>query len=217
MQRQIPDILQDHELAALLAVPNVTTPSGLRNRALLELMANAGLRSKEIVGLRTRDIREEGGQVTLHLRQTKGDRSRRVPLPPGTADWLRLWLASRRGVGIGSGPVFCTISRGERRAGFARDAELQPGRPLSDRYLRALVARCAWKAGIQRRVHPHMLRHTFATRLLRHTRNLRVVQTALGHASITTTQVYTHVIDDELSEAMIALPPPGATGAPQGS
>jgi len=210
MRRQIPDILQDHELAALLAVPNVTTPSGLRNRALLELMANAGLRSKEVVGLRTRDVREEGGQVLLHLRQTKGDRARRVPLPPGTADWLRLWLACRRGLGIGSGPVFCTISRGERMAGFARAAELQPGKLLSDRYLRELVARCARKAGIQRRVHPHMLRHTFATRLLRHTRNLRVVQTALGHASITTTQVYTHVLDDELSEAMIALPPPGA-------
>jgi site-specific recombinase XerD len=206
MDRQIPDILSDNELARLLAVPNVTTPSGLRTRITLELMANAGLRSKEVLGLRTTDVREANGQMLLHLQITKGDRVRRVPLAPDTANWLRLWLDRRRQLGITSRTVICTVSEGNRQARFSRTSELKPGKPLNARYLRALVARCGQQAGIDRRVHPHLLRHCYASRLLRHCRNLRVVQSALGHASINTTQIYTHVVAEELAEAMVSLP-----------
>ena len=208
MERQIPDILSDAELARLLAVPNVTTPSGLRTRVALELMANAGLRSKEVLGLRTTDIRDTKGQMLLHLQITKGDRVRRVPLSPDTANWVRLWLDRRRQLGITTRTVICTISEGSRQAGFSTDPELRPGKPLNARYLRASVARCGQQAGLDRPVHPHLLRHCYASRLLRHCRNLRIVQSALGHASINTTQIYTHVVAEELAEAMTSLPAP---------
>lgn len=207
MSQQIPDVLQDHELARLLAVPNLTTPSGLRNRCLFELMANAGLRSKEALALKTSDIRQDGERTLLHLRETKGSKVRRVPLTPDTAGLLSLWLARRKELGIAGRFVFCTISSGRRQSGFAGDPELEPGKPLNSRYLRELVSRCGRKAGIERRVHPHILRHSFATRLLRHS-NVRVVQAALGHASLTSTQVYLHVLNDELTEAMTTLPAP---------
>ena len=208
MGRQIPDVLTDDELARLLAVPNVTAPSGLRNRALLELGAGAGLRNQELVGLRTTDLRQENGDLMLHLTTTKGRVARRIPVPPQAASWLRLWLAKRGELGIRTRSVFCTISSGWRRAGFARDPELKPGEPLDPRYLRQMVAQCARRAGIERRVTVHMLRHTYATRLLRHSRNVRVVQAALGHASLTTTQVYMHVANEELAEAVRTLPAP---------
>ena len=208
MNRQIPDILSDSELARLLAVPHVTTPSGLRTRIALELMANAGLRSKEVLGLRTTDVRDADGQMLLHLQITKGDRVRRVPLSPDTANWMRLWLDRRRQLGITSRTVICTISEGNRQAGFSRNPELKPGRPVNARYLRALVARCSQQAGIDRRVFPHLLRHCYASRLLRHTHSLLIVQNALGHARITTTQIYTHVAVQELAEAMTSLPVP---------
>jgi integrase/recombinase XerD len=222
MARQIPDVLTDEELARLLAVPNVATPTGLRNRAMLELMGVAGLRSKEVLGLRTGNVRESSGRLTLHLTTTKGDRVRRVPLQSETANYLRLWLQERRGMGLGNGYVFCTVSKGHRSAGFATDGELLPGKPLAGAYLRSLVARCGEKTGIdrgtwerngktvRRLIHPHTLRHTAATRLLRHKGNLRVVQEALGHANIGTTQVYTHVVQEDLEDAMATLPRPEA-------
>jgi len=207
MSQQIPDVLQDHELARLLAVPNLTTPSGLRNRCLLELMANAGLRSKEVLGIKTSDVRQDGEKTLLHLKVTKGSKVRRVPLSPDSAGLLALWLAKRKELGIVGKIVFCTISSGRRQSNFAEDPELEPGKPLNSRYLRELVSRCGKKAGIGRRVHPHICRHSFATRLLRHS-NVRVVQAALGHASLTSTQVYLHVLNDELTEAMTSLPSP---------
>jgi len=208
--RQIPDVLTDDELARLLAVPSVTTASGLRNRAILELGACAGLRNKELVGLRTTDIRQENGDMVLHLSVTKGGVARRVPLPPEAASWLRLWLARRTELGIRSRTVFCTISTGRRMAGFTVDPELKPGEPLDPRYLRQMVSQCARKAGVERRVNVHTLRHSYATRLLRHCHNVRVVQTALGHKSVTTTQVYLHVLNEELSDAVRTLPAPEA-------
>jgi site-specific recombinase XerD len=208
MGRQIPDCLTEKELEQVFSVPNLTTPSGLRNRAMLDLMAQGGLRSKEIVGLKTTDVREEEEQVVLHLRETKGGKNRRIPLAPRSAELLLLWLAKRRAMGIRTRHVFCTISTGQRRAGFSKDPELRRGEPISDRYLREFVARCGEQAGIERRLHPHLLRHTYASRLLRHCRNVRVVQTALGHSSLTTTQIYTHVLNDELTEAMATLPEP---------
>jgi len=211
MKRRVPEILEPEELVALLSQPNVATPTGLRNRAMLQLMADGGLRVSEVLGLRTSDLRTDHvchrKTTVLHLKATKGGHHRVVALPADADNYLRLWLEERRRLGIPNGLVFTTLSTGQVRGPFAREGKLlSPGGRLNDRYIRQMCQRLGKKAGIDRRVHPHMLRHTFATRLLDHTRNIRQVQEALGHADLSTTMVYTKVKPRELTEAMVTLP-----------
>ena len=136
----------------------------------------------EVVGLRPSDIRWEAGE--LHLTHTKGGRHRVVPLSEETLGYLRLWTEKRP---AGGTKRFFTTLRGT---------------PVSPRYVQAMVAREAESAGIERRVHPHMLRHTYATELLDERYNIREVQELLGHANLSTTQIYTHVNLGELKEKM---------------
>ena len=173
MPRKLPETLQRSEAKALLEQPSLSCPTGIRNRAMLELMYHAGLRLGEVVGLRPSDIRWEAGE--LHLTHTKGGRHRVVPLSEETLGYLRLW-AEKRPAGR-SKRFFTTLK----------------GKPVSPRYVQAMVAREAHNAGIERRVHPHMLRHTYATELLDEGYNIREVQELLGHANLSTTQIYTHV------------------------
>ena len=173
MPKKLPETLQRSEAAALLDQPSLSCPTGIRNRAMLELMYHGGLRLGEVVGLRPSDIRWEAGE--LHLQHTKGGRHRVVPLTEETLGYLRLW-AEKRPAG-GTKRLFTTLK----------------GKPVSPRYVQAMVAREAQSAGIERRVHPHMLRHTFATELLDEGYNIREVQELLGHANLSTTQIYTHV------------------------
>ncbi|MEA3404011.1 MAG: tyrosine-type recombinase/integrase [Armatimonadota bacterium] len=145
----------------------------------------------------------------------KGGRDRTVPLPDHAAETLETWLVYRKGLGIANGSVFCTIARGRNvhpkatAEGLGDETvvtELTPGKPLNPRYIRALVTRLAEKAGIEKRVTPHVLRHTAATRMLKAVGDVRRVQEFLGHADVSTTQVYTEVLGQDVAEAVDAVP-----------
>ena len=181
-------MLSDEEQRALLAQPNPRYPTGERNRLMLSVMLNTGLRLSEATGLQWRDIDLNTGK--LFVRQGKGAKDRTLWLGDGDMEGLRTWRARQASsVGAMTPHVFSTLRGG----------------PVSSRYVQQMVRRYAAKAGIQKRVHPHLLRHVFATDLLRDTGNIRLVQKALGHADLSTTEIYTHIYDKELRDAMIPL------------
>lgn len=211
------EVLEQSELEAILNQVNTRTPTGARNFALLQLMAQTGIRCGEALQVTAKDVRqEEWGtngdrqKVTvlrLPRRATKGKQERQgIPLAPVTRQALEVWQEKRAGLGLKGGPLFCTISAGKRAAGFAEgEGELTPGKSLNPRYVRDLVKRLAEAAGIERRVHPHMLRHTALTNLYDKTRDLRMVQQVAGHTTGRMTERYTHVHPLAVAEAMGAL------------
>jgi integrase/recombinase XerD len=175
--RRLPQLLSRAEAEALLAAPDPRTAAGRRDRAMLELLYAAGLRASELVSLSVNDVHLETRMV---LARGKGSKERVVPLGAPAAEALRLYLSSARErllSGRRSRDLFVT-SRGRRmtRQGFWK-----------------LLGRHARAAGIERPVSPHQLRHSFATHLLAGGADLRAVQAMLGHADVSTTQIYTHV------------------------
>ncbi len=159
-------------------------PTGVRNRALIAVLWRCGLRISEALQLELRDVDLQAG--TVRVRHGKGDRSRTVGLDEQTTALLARWLDRRRKLGAGArAPIFCT---------------LQGGR-LDSSYVRRLLPRLARKAGIDRRVHAHGLRHTYAAELAREGTAINVIRDALGHTSLAVTDRYlrdvapTHVID----------------------
>lgn len=204
------DAMTEEELERLLATVNTTSPTGKRNLALFTLMADAGLRVGEALALETpKDLVREGGVIThVQVRHGKGDKQRRHVLTQRAAVRLGVWLEARAALGIGTGPVFCTVSKGQQRNGFGGDRTLEPGRALDSRYVRYLVDRKAKEAGIERHITPHTFRHTFATDMLRKTGNLELTRKALNHAHVSTTaKVYSHLQDRDVEEAIKALRP----------
>jgi len=183
--RKIPEILEADEQAALLRQPNPRYPTGERNRLVLRLMMDTGLRLAEACALRWRDIDLTTGK--LMVRQGKGAKDRTLWVSESDLKILRSWR-ERQARDVAGSPdhVFTTIA----------------GSPISGRYVQQMVKRYAAKAGIEKNVHPHTLRHTFATDLYRETTNIRLTQKALGHANLSTTQIYTHVVDEELEGAL---------------
>ena len=210
--RQIPsraqDALSEDQLEALLDAVNTRYPSGQRNLALLLVMADAGLRVAEAVGLETQDLITEAGQLThMKIRHGKRGKQGRIALTPRTAAKLARWLRTRAELGIGRGAIFCTISEGKAGGHWAEDGQaLEPGRAVNTEYVRQLVHRLAWKAGIEGRVTPRTLRHTFATRLLRATGNLEIVRKALRHSDIQTTAgIYSHLVQEDVDRSIARL------------
>jgi len=178
-------VLTEQESAALLGQPNCRYPTGERNRLLLSLMLNAGLRLSEAIGLRWRDLDLISGK--LFVREGKGAKDRTLWVGETDIADLRCWR-DRQGQAVEHAPehVFTTLA----------------GSPVSGRYVQQMVKRYAARAGIEKRVHPHILRHTFATDLYRDCGKIRLVQKALGHADLSTTMIYTHVYDEEVENAM---------------
>ena len=176
----LPEVLTSEERQALLSSPNPACRTGLRNLCMLALMLNAGLRSAELLNLHPRDIDPATGR--LKVRQGKGKKDRILWLSEADLELLQRWLKIRPD----SQYLFCTLSGGK----------------ILSRYLRYLVKRLSTQAGIAKDIHPHTLRHTFATDLYRETKNIRLVQKALGHSDLSTTMIYTHIVDEELEEAM---------------
>lgn len=211
------EVLEAQELEAILEQVNTRTPTGARNFALLQLMAQTGIRCGEALQVTAADIRQEewrtnGDRVKvwalrLPRRTTKGKQDRQgLPLSPAVRQALEVWQEKRAALGIKGGPLFCTISDGNRAAHFAEgEGKLTPGKPLDSRYVRDLVKRLAAKAGITRRVHPHMLRHTALTALYDRTQDLRLVQTVAGHTTSRMTERYTHVHSIAVAKAMGAI------------
>jgi integrase/recombinase XerD len=179
--KKLPEILNTQERKALLSAPRIKSPTGHRDLCLITLMLNTGLRAAEVLHLRVRDIDWTSGQ--LMVREGKGQKDRTLWLNEPDLDLLRSWRARRP---VDSELMFTTLR----------------GTPVNDRDLREMVKRRAQKVGITKDVHPHMLRHTFATDLYRVTKDIRLVQKTLGHADLSTTMIYTHLVDDDVAHAM---------------
>ena len=185
MARTIPEVLTETEQEALLAQPNPRYPTGERNRVMLRLMLDTGLRLSEAIALKWRHIDLNSGKVMV--REGKGKKDRTLWTGEENLEQLRKWR--ERQTAVVERPcelVFTTLKGGE----------------LHPRYIQRMVKRYAVKAGIQKDIHPHTLRHSFATDIYRDTSNIRLTQKALGHANLATTQIYTHIVDEELEEAM---------------
>jgi site-specific recombinase XerD len=181
------DLLTAAEVELLMRQCSRRAPTGVRNRALIAVLWRCGLRIGEARALAVKDLDPDSG--TLVVQRGKGGKRRVVGVDSGTIALIGRWLEVRRKRGIPAGgtPLFCSLA----------------GKPLDLSYVRHLLPRLARKAGIERRVHAHGLRHAFAVDLVRSGAPLYVVRDALGHASVATTQVYlSRVGAHEAVEAM---------------
>ncbi|HXD07814.1 MAG TPA: site-specific tyrosine recombinase XerD [Burkholderiaceae bacterium] len=181
---RVPKTLSEAQVEALLAAPDVDTPLGLRDRAMLELMYASGLRVSELVTLKSVHVGLNEGALRV---TGKGAKERLVPFGEEAHAWLRRYLDEARGAILkehGCDALFVTV----QGAGMTRQMFWQ------------LVKKHARTAGIDAPLSPHTLRHAFATHLLNHGADLRAVQMLLGHADISTTQIYTHVARERLRQ-----------------
>ena len=180
--RPLPGVLAEHEVERLLAAPDIETAVGIRDRAMLEVLYATGLRVSELVSLSSEQVNLVQGVVRVI---GKGGKERLVPLGEPAVAWLERLLEGSRAEILGakgSSALFPTA----RGRGMTRQAFWH------------LVKRYAARAGISRDISPHTLRHAFATHLLDHGADLRVVQMLLGHRDISTTQIYTHIARERL-------------------
>jgi integrase/recombinase XerD len=192
LPRSLPRALGEREIEALLAAPDVATPVGLRDRAMLELMYAAGLRVSELVGLPATAVNLRQGALRV---MGKGSKERLVPLGEEAQHWLQRYLAEARPVLAGKRAPLALFLDAPAGGAAAKGA----GEPPSRQQFWGLVKRYAAVAGIDpRRISPHGLRHSFATHLLNHGADLRALQMLLGHASLSTTQIYTLVAREQL-------------------
>lgn len=183
--RKLPQVLDTDEAVKLVELPTDAT-LGLRDRALLELFYSSGLRLSELCNLRWRDLDLDGGLVTV---LGKGNKQRSVPVGSHAREALRAWRAEM---------------------GAANDAPVFPGRhgaTISPRAVQIRIKQLGVRQGLFKHVHPHMLRHSFASHVLESSGDLRGVQELLGHADIATTQIYTHLDFQHLAKVYDAVHP----------
>ena len=180
--RRLPKSLSEKDVEALLAAPNPSTAMGLRDRAMLEVLYATGLRVSELVSIELTQINMRQGVVRV---VGKGNKERLVPLGEEALDWLQRFLDESRA-------EFC---RGRPTEALF---PTRSGRGMSRQAFWYMIKKYARKAGIKTALSPHTLRHAFATHLLNHGADLRVVQMLLGHSDISTTQIYTHVASERL-------------------
>jgi integrase/recombinase XerD len=177
----LPKFLDLDEVDRLLAQPDVSTPRGLRDKALISVLYATGLRVSELISLRLPNLHLQEGYLTCI---GKGDKERIVPIGQEATDWVRRYLADARPklVPKSSPWLFVNVRGG----------------PLSRVGFWKLLKEYGLKAGISRNISPHVLRHSFATHLLDRGADLRAIQMMLGHADLSTTQIYTHVLEARL-------------------
>jgi integrase/recombinase XerC len=184
--KKLPHFVEREDMVRLLATPSEATPLGLRDRAILETLYSAGLRVSELTGLDLGDVDLDDGMATV---RGKGKRERLALLGPPATLALRKWLAGRQGLlglRFDSQPALFVNRRGSR---------------LTSRSVGRLLARYLAQAGLDPRTSPHTLRHSFATHLLDAGADIRGVQELLGHKSLSTTQIYTHVSTQRLRDS----------------
>ncbi|HVE58006.1 MAG TPA: site-specific tyrosine recombinase XerD [Pyrinomonadaceae bacterium] len=175
----LPKFLNQTDVESLLQVPDVATETGLRDRAILELMYACGLRVSEAVDLRISDVELDAGILTC---TGKGSKTRKIPIGTSAVEWLKSYLVlRRRKEKVEIQNLFVTFS----------------GRPLNRQIIFLFIKEYAAKIGLPD-VSPHTLRHSFATHLVQNSADIRSVQQMLGHADISTTQIYTHITDAHL-------------------
>ncbi len=182
--KPLPKSLTESEVEALLAAPDTETPEGFRDRTMLELLYATGLRVSELVGLRPDQISLTQGVLRV---MGKGSKERLVPFGEEALGWLRRFLQGARPDLLGERPCDALFPT-RRGSGMTRQAFWYN------------IKRYAVVAGISSSLSPHTLRHAFATHLLNHGADLRVVQMLLGHSDLSTTQIYTHVAQARLQE-----------------
>jgi integrase/recombinase XerD len=185
----LPRFLSPDEVEALLRTPDVKTARGLRDRALLEVLYATGLRVSELVKLRLTEIQREGGYLQF---TGKGNKERIVPVGETARDWVDRYLREAR-------PV---LARGREApevflSGWHAKGSSRP-RPLTRTGFWKLLRAYGRQAGVRSHLSPHVLRHSFATHLLERGADLRAIQAMLGHADLSTTQIYTHVLEARL-------------------
>lgn len=171
-RRRPVEVLTADEVASLLRQCSTRAPTGIRNRALIAVMYRAGLRCAEALALRVADVNADAGTVRVLL--GKGAKPRTVGMDAGAFDAIARWADTRRALGIRGGPLFCTLA----------------GRKLNPRYVRALMTRIGRKAGIEKRVHCHGLRHTHSAELVWEGTPPHVIRDQLGHSSLAVTDRY---------------------------
>jgi integrase/recombinase XerD len=184
LPRSLPKILTEEDVDALLAAPNVETPLGLRDKSMLEALYASGLRVSELVAMTLAQLSQDMGVVRV---VGKGNKERQVPVGEEALAWIRRYMDN---------------ARLEILAGRRVDALFvtSRGTSMTRQAFWYLIRRYAVRAGIRKGVSPHTLRHAFATHLLNHGADLRVVQMLLGHADISTTQIYTHIARERLKQ-----------------
>ncbi len=182
--RSLPKSLSESDVELLLLTPNTGTALGLRDRAMLELMYASGLRVSEIVTLTLDQMSLQRGLVRL---LGKGNKERLTPMGEEALDWLQNYLATARE----------DLLKGQRTDAVFVTSR---GTAMTRQAFWHLIKRHAKKAGVTIPLSPHTLRHSFATHLLNHGADLRVVQMLLGHSDLSTTQIYTHVAKERLKQ-----------------
>ena len=184
LPRSLPKSLNEDEVVTLLNAPNVDEPVGLRDRAMLELLYACGLRVSELVDIKVTEVSVSDGVVRV---TGKGSKTRLVPMGEEAVDWISQYLSKSRSFILQKrlcDALFVT-NRGEA---------------MTRQAFWYLIKRYSLLAGITKHMSPHVLRHAFATHLLNHGADLRVVQMLLGHSDISTTQIYTHVARERLKQ-----------------
>jgi integrase/recombinase XerD len=185
IERYLPETLSEPEIARLLSAAGGKTPLEIRDRAIVELLYASGLRVSELCGARLENLDLDEGFIRV---LGKGNKQRLVPVGSGARKALQRYLQAGRPELVGKktgGEVFLSVR----------------GRKLTNQRIWQLLGALGKRAGLEKDVHPHMLRHSFATHLLQGGADLRIIQEMLGHADISTTQIYTHVDTSSLQKA----------------
>jgi integrase/recombinase XerD len=178
---RLPQFLTEEEMERLLFAPDIKTDVGVRDRALLEVMYATGLRVSELCGLKTSDVELDAGLLTCH---GKGSKQRRIPIGKSAVHWLQRYAAIRKQFGSDTRP----------------ELFLHRGRMLTRQAAWSIIKTYAAQAGVPD-ISPHTLRHSFGTHLMQHGADSRSVQALLGHADISTTEIYTHITDLHMRKA----------------
>lgn len=182
--RSLPQSLSEDEVDSLLNAPNTDEPLGHRDRAMLELLYATGLRVSELINLKLSQVNFSQGVLRI---VGKGDRERLIPLNEESQNWLKEFI---------DGPRMEILL--ERQTDYLFPT--RRGNRMTRQAFWHIIKRYAEKAGVRQKMSPHSLRHAFATHLLNHGADLRVVQMLLGHSDLSTTQIYTHVARERLKE-----------------
>ena len=191
VEKKLPEVLSLEEIDAMIACIDMSKPEGHRNRAIIEMLYGSGLRVSELTDLRLSNIYRQEGYMRI---LGKGSKQRLVPISPVADEQLGYWLQDRYTLDIKQEAVDIVFLN-------------HYGRQLTRAMIFTIVKRLALAAGITKTISPHTLRHSFATHLLQNGADLRIIQQLLGHESIVTTEIYTHVDIHNLREAILKYHP----------
>lgn len=191
MEQHFPEVLSLEEIDAMIAKIDMSKSESHRNRAIIEMLYGSGLRVSELVNLRLSDMYLKEGYMRI---TGKGSKQRLVPVSPVAVEWFGYWLQDRNQLDIKPEAVDIAFLN-------------RYGRQLTRAMIFTIIKSLAHEAGIQKTISPHTLRHSFATHLLQNGADLRIIQQLLGHESISTTEIYTHVDIHDLREAVLKYHP----------